>query len=97
MQTTEIHPPMIITARLLPGIRIGDAFISIEPLPQRDHEGRIVVRYFIDAPGMEHTDCDLRTGCGEKWDHRKVMGTLLSFLGAAAEAGADGPSSSADA
>jgi hypothetical protein len=81
-----IKKPCILTARLLPGVRIDDAFISIE----RDGEvadgrfSRDRFRYYFDAPGIEHTDNDLQSsvmGCSLQ----EMLSTLLSFLSACGE------------
>ena len=80
----KLHEPFIITARLLPGVKIGDSFISIE-LAGETCEGRTRYRYHIDTPDFEHTSSDLKSGCGGG-DLVQGMSSLLSFLGAAAEA-----------
>jgi len=86
MATIEIHEPMIITARLLPGVRIEDAFISVEPTGNRGEYGKPVWRWFIDLPDGEFKGDDL-AGWG---DHKAMMETLLAFLEAAAESYPDG-------
>lgn len=79
-----LHPPFIITPRLMAGVQIGGAFISVGGGP-RNAEGRIVYGVFIDLPdGSEHEITDLRSGCGGG-DIQRGMGDLLAFLGAAAE------------
>lgn len=80
----HLKPPAIITARLMCGVKVGDAYISIEPT-HRDDERRVVFRYFIDFPdGTEHADC-VRSGVGAKPDVQNALATLLTFLGAAEE------------
>lgn len=73
--------PVIITSRLLPGIRIGGAEIHVEPT-DRTSGGKPRWRWIIDLPdGTTHEDTDL---CG--WgDAGAMLGTLLSFLDACAE------------
>jgi len=77
----EIHPPMIITARLLPGIRIEDGFISLEPTKNRGEFGKPVWKWYADIPAGEFEGDEL-SGWG---DHRGMMGDMLAFLSAAAE------------
>lgn len=77
-----IEPPFIITPRLLPGIRIGDALISIEHTGRTDNRGAGVWTWYIDLAGVEYSGSDL-SGWG---DYRDVIATLLSFLSAFSEA-----------
>lgn len=84
----ELRAPLLISARLMPAVRIGTAWVSIEAM-HRDHEGRVVYRYAIDTPDLSHEGNDLHSGCGDNADAagvRRAMATLLSFLGACAEA-----------
>lgn len=80
----KLSEPLLITPRLMPGVRIGDAFISIEYSRRPGRGGRMRYRYYIDAPGFEHTDDDLQSGAqgGSLVDGLK---SLLSFLSACAE------------
>lgn len=75
-----LHHPLTITPRLLAGVRVGDAFISIEPTGRRDSAGRTIWRY-IDRGSEEHTGEDLRTHGGRQ----EALESLLTFLSAAAE------------
>lgn len=80
--TTEIlNPPLIITPRLMAGVAIGGAYISVSQLPNADHFGRPRWRYAIDVGGYEHEAFDM---WGPK-DSREAVATLLAFLGAWAE------------
>ncbi len=81
-----IKPPMIITARLLPGIKIEDGFVSLEPTDKRGEYKKPIWKWFVDIPAGEFEGDDL-SGWG---DHRVMMATMLTFLGAAAEAYPDG-------
>lgn len=78
-----LHSPFIITARLLPGVRVGNGFLSIEYAGQTD-DGRTRYRYSIDYGDKEHTAQDLKSGIGGG-SLQEGMGSLLSFLGAAIE------------
>ena len=72
---------IIITPRLMPGLHIGDAFISIEYGRDRGH--RQHYRYYIDIGGREYTDDDLSSGCNHSLQNG--LESLLSFLGACVE------------
>jgi hypothetical protein len=79
----QLKKPFIITPRLLPGLQIGGAFISIEY--DGAASGRALYRYHIDLPdGTEHSAADLRSGVGGG-SLQSGVESLLSFLGAAAE------------
>lgn len=78
----ELHSPVQISPRLLPGVRVGDAWVSIEPeevrwaRPSDAHPP--AWRYYIDAPGLEYEAADLR---GWGWGgSRQMLATLLNFL-----------------
>lgn len=91
-----IRSPFIITPRLMAGVKIGDAFISIGQ-GERNSEGRTQYGIFIDLPdGSEHEVTDLRSGC-QGGNLQEGMASLLSFLSAAAESyaykGMDGENS----
>ena len=77
-----IHSPFIITARLLPGIKIGNDFISIA-YDGETCDGRTRYRYYIDIGDKEFTGNDLMSGAlgGTLQDG---VDSLLSFLIAAA-------------
>ena len=79
-----LHSPLIITPRLMPGLKIGDAFISLG-YGSRSSDNRAIYEVWIDLPdGSEHAITDLRSGCGGG-DIQDGIASLLSFLGAAAE------------
>lgn len=79
-----LHAPLIITPRLMAGLQIGGAFISIGNGP-RNAEGRTVYGCFIDLPdGTEYEVTDLCSGCGGG-GIQSGLADLLGFLGAAAE------------
>lgn len=80
----KLNAPVIITARLMAGLKVGaDSYISIE-YAGHNAEGRTVYRYFIDTPDFEFTGEDLKSGCGGG-NIQEGLSSLLSFLGAAAE------------
>lgn len=78
-----MHPPFIITARLLAGVRVADAFISIT-FDGETSDGRARYRYYIDGPNFEHEGNDLKSGVGGG-SLVGGMESLLCFLGAAAD------------
>ena len=79
----KINEPGCITPRLMAGFKIGDGYVGIE---RTKNTGRIVGKpawkYAIDAGEKEYEAEDLY-GWG---DTQEMMGSLLSFLQAAAEA-----------
>jgi hypothetical protein len=82
----NIHPPFAISARLCAALQIGEAWISLEYAGVTG-DGRTRYRYHIDLPGdFEHTADDLKSGVGGG-SLQEGFGSLLSFLGAAAEGG----------
>lgn len=79
----KLHPPFIITPRIMAGLKIGDGIISMGAGP-RNEEGRTVYGCFIDLPAGEFELNDLRSGC-QGGDLQTGFGSLLVFLGAAAD------------
>jgi hypothetical protein len=80
-----IHEPCMITSRLLPGIKVGGGFISIEYSKRAGDEGRTRYQYHIDLPnGEEHTGDDLQSGC-QGGSLQEGLASLLSFLSACGE------------
>lgn len=80
----KLHPPFIISSRLMPGIRVGDAVISVHK-GGRNKEGRTVYDAYIDlAGGYSHHVTDIRSG-RQGGTLLEGFTSLLSFLGAAAE------------
>jgi len=79
----------MITPRLMPGMRVGDAMISCQPdRIERDELGsRRRWRYSIDAVGVTFTGTDLGApACGTGDDPRSMLAALVAFLSAAGEA-----------
>ena len=86
----KLNAPFIITARLLPGLKINsskfacnDSFLSIK-FDGETSDGRARYRYYLDTPGFEFTSNDLKSGVGGG-SLQEGMTSLLSFLSAAAE------------
>ncbi len=85
----DLYPPFIISARLLPAVRIGDMTISVRTGP-RNHEGRTEYTMYFDRDSEEFARVeDIKSGC-QGGDYKEGMSSLMSFLGAFAEAGEDG-------
>ena len=81
----QLQAPFEITPRLMAGMRIGDAWLSIGYAGQSS-DGRTQYEYFVDLPcGTECHAADLRSGVGQRPGLQEMFCTLLSFLGAAGE------------
>lgn len=83
MGQLRLTDPVIITSRLLPGVRAGDGFISIQRAARPTSSGRVRFHYWIDLPdGTEYTDSSLTSPRPSLQD---ALSTLLTFLAAAGE------------
>jgi hypothetical protein len=80
----EIHSPLIITSRLMPGARIGKGTVSIEYSPRQPHTGRTRYRYFVDVGKRSYKASDLQSGVGGG-NLQEGLRSLMSFLSAAGE------------
>jgi hypothetical protein len=78
-----IKPPLQITARLLPGIQIGEGWISIE-YDGWTNDNRSQYGYHIDIPEYSYSSDDLASGVGGG-SLQSGLEALLSFLAAFAE------------
>jgi hypothetical protein len=79
-----LHSPFSIGPRLLPCLKVGDGFLSLEHV-NYDHEGRDVYQWYVDIPAGEFSAADLRSGV-QGCTLQKMFCSFLFFLGAAAEA-----------
>ena len=79
----QIKSPCIITARLLPGIQIGNSFLSIDRVGIT-HDDRDEYVIYLDTPKKEYTIDDLKSGVGGG-SLQKGLESCLSFMGACAE------------
>ena len=80
-----LKSPVGIMPRLLPGVQVGGAFVSIEYADRAGERGRVRYRWYVDlSDGREFTDDDLQSGCGGG-SLQGGLESLLSFLGAFAE------------
>ena len=80
-----LHPPFIITARLMPGLHIGNAFVSGQLTGKFSGDGRAEYLFFVDFPaGQTFEVTDLRSGVGGG-SLQKGFVTLLCLLSAAGD------------
>jgi hypothetical protein len=78
----KILNPCIITPRLLPGIKIDTAFVSVDYSGYED--GRVVYKTYIDLPDYQYESTDLKSGI-TGGNLQSGLESLLVFLGAFAE------------
>lgn len=80
----KLTNPVIITSRLLPGLRIDGAELSIE-FGGHTEEGRVKYHYFIDIPGIKtYENDDIKSGRGGG-TLQEGLASLVAFLSAAGE------------
>ncbi len=80
----NLHSPFQISARLLPALKIGNAWINLEMSP-RENDGRNRYTYTIDLPnGRSYKASDLLSGC-QGGTLQEGFVSLLTFLSAEAE------------
>lgn len=80
----QLSQPVVITPRLLPGVRVGDAWVSIEYASRPGSEGRTRYRWYIDLDGHEFTGDDLQSGASGG-SLQSGLESLLSFMSAFGE------------
>lgn len=78
-----LYPPMKISARLLPAVKIDTSWVSIEFEHRRTPDGRVQANFYIDTQGWEYEGDGLCAGGNPT--AVEMMGTLLVFLSHAAE------------
>jgi len=76
-----LNPPLSISPRLIPGVRVGDGWVSWDLARGIG---------YVDAPGIDHAVTDMRPGLSGRHGQpeervRACLGALLDFLGACAE------------
>lgn len=74
-----LKSPVMITARLLPGVKIDKTYISIEYITKRNFEGRTEYRVHIDHPEFTYTDESTMSGC-QGGTLQEGLSTFLNFL-----------------
>ena len=75
-----LNAPFIIGSRLLPCLKVGDSYISLQL--DRCEGGRFTWRYFLDIDGKEYTNNDLEAGFKSTI---LAFKSLLEFLSACGE------------
>lgn len=88
-----LDAPMIVTSRLLPGVRVADVTISMQAKDvRRDETGeRLFWRYVLDGPvgplyEAEDVSCPWSGVEPDAAMYREMLRTVLSFLSAEADA-----------
>jgi hypothetical protein len=79
----KISEPCVITPRLLPGVRIGEAFLSIE-YGEWTKDGRQGYVIYLNTPTFEYTDDTLASGVGGG-SLQNGLESCLAFLGVCGE------------
>lgn len=80
-----LPPPFIITSHLAPGLKIGDATLSLLSC-ERGDEGRHRAVFCLDIPDNEpYYDRNMQSGCGGFKGGVEVFESFLSFMYACAE------------
>lgn len=71
-----------ISPRLMRGVRVGDAWVQVEPTTKTNRDGKPYWRTVIDIPGEpEYDETDLAG-----WDNAEgMLRSLCTFLSACAE------------
>lgn len=67
-----LHPPFIISARLLPGLALGDGFLSADG-----------ATFYLDTPEFEYIIDDFRPGASQ--NVQGWFASVISFMCAAVE------------
>jgi hypothetical protein len=78
-----INAPCLITPRLLPGVRINDAWLSIK-YNGITSEGRDRYLIYLDTPKGEHVIDDIASGC-QGGSLQGGLESCLGFMAACAE------------
>jgi hypothetical protein len=87
----KLHAPFIIGARLLPALRIGDAFLSLEGMTEVNvSTGKLRMRrmcpaFILDIGSQEYRIDDMQSGAGGFRSVVEPFEMLLSFMSACAE------------
>lgn len=76
-------PPVFISSRLMAAVSIGGAEVSVGPTGRTDRDGKPVWNWIVELEDGETFSGSDLAGYD---DHNGMLGTLLAFLGAFAEA-----------
>jgi len=82
----KLHEPFIITPRLLPGLKIGDAVLSLDTDMSISEDNRDVATFYLDAKDFSYSDSNLQSGVCGFASLVEVFETMISFMEAAGEA-----------
>lgn len=85
-----LHPPFMITARLMPGLQVGDAYLSLEKVDKGKIENCLGARFrpffILDFPkGKEFKFHDMQTGCSQRYSMESLFTDFLGYLDDATE------------
>jgi len=80
----------MITARLMPGLKVGDSYLSLEKVDKGEVENCFGARFrpffILDFPkGKEFKFHDMQTGCCQKYSMESLFTDFLGYLDDAAE------------
>lgn len=80
-----LHPPFAISSRLLPGLCIEGAWLSLERVARQEN-GRDRATFILDLlNGTSYTDSQLQSGVGGFRSPVEAFESFLGFLSACAE------------
>lgn len=76
-----LHSPIVISARLLPAVKIGDCTISVSHRGYTP-DGRLQFRFYYDRPGRKtYVDNGQRSGVGARPNSRTIRSAIECQLG----------------
>ena len=78
-----LSDPFIISARLLPALKVGNGTLSLASAAWND-ERRLEFGFYLDTPDFEYFDDNLQSGCGG-CEMVEAFENFLGFLEAAVE------------
>ncbi len=81
IEIMQLQSPIMITSRLMPGVQIGKATISIGYSKRASEDGRTRYVAYIDIGRKSHEEHSLQSGCGGG-GLQEGLESLLGFLGA---------------
>jgi hypothetical protein len=82
----ELHEPFIIGPRLLPALRIGDAFLSLDSVTRARTGRRLAPVFILDIGSDSYRIDDMSSGAGGFRSAVEPFNSLLSLMAACAEA-----------
>ena len=84
-----LHDPFIISARLLPALKVGNGTLSLASAswaegPRSEFGKRMEFGFYLDTPDFEYFDDRMQSGCGGA-SMVEAFENFLDFLEAAVE------------